>query len=136
MKYFMILVLSFSSFSWLVAGEQTDPNVPTEFDTYWMAFLKKGTTKSQSAEEAAKIQSAHLAHLAKQRKEGKLLVAGPFEVEADANMRGIVLYSADLSLEEVQSLVDADPAVKTGRLSVEIIKWWTPAGVMTFPEHK
>ena len=136
MRYLMMLALSFSSFCAVEAGEQTDPNVPSDFDTYWMVFLKKGTTLSQNAEEAAKIQSAHLAHMAKQKKEGKILVAGPFEVDADHEMRGIVLYSADLPLQQVQSLVQADPAVKAGRLSVEIVKWWTPAGAMVFPKQQ
>lgn len=113
--------------------QRVDPNVPTEFDVYWMVFLKKGPTRSQDPAEASRIQSGHLAHLAQQKRDGILLVAGPFEVEPENELRGIVLYPGDMPKEKVQAQVQADPAVQAGRLTVEIIKWWTPGGTMTFP---
>lgn len=120
-----LLLVCLSSFA--ISGDEV---VPTEFDTYWMVFLKSGTTRSQNAEETQKIQMGHLTHLTNLKKDGTIIVAGPFEVDKDHPMRGIVLYPGDTPREEVERLSNMDPAVKAGRLSVEIIKWWTPKGAI------
>lgn len=107
-----------------------DDVVPTEFDTYWMVFLNAGEARSQTPEEAQKLQMAHLGHLTKLKNDGTIIVAGPFEVDKDHPMRGIVLFPGDTPKEEVERLTKMDPAVKAGRLKVEILKWWTPKGAI------
>ena len=57
---------------------------------------------------------------------GKLAVAGPFEDGGD--MRGIFIFK-DTTMEEAKALVAADPAVKSGRLVLELHPWFAGAGL-------
>jgi uncharacterized protein len=91
-----------------------------EMKTFYMVFLNKGAKRDQDSATAAKLQEEHLAHLTKMANEGKLLIAGPFLDEG--NTRGICIYDA-ASLEEAKGYAEADPAVKAGRLSVEVRPW-------------
>lgn len=94
---------------------------------YFMCFLIRGETTSQDKEEAAKIQTGHLAHLAKLHEDGKACLAGPFG--DDGSMRGIVVYTVN-TIEEAEKLANMDPAVKAGRLKVEIHPWWAMQGAV------
>ncbi len=62
---------------------------------------------------------------------GKLVVAGPFDDQTDPRMRGLCIYRT--SLEEARRLAQDDPAVKAGRLEVEVLSWWVEKGAITFP---
>jgi uncharacterized protein YciI len=57
---------------------------------------------------------------------GKLILAGPFE--GDGRLRGMFLFDLT-SLEEAKALVDKDPAVKAGRLVVELQPWYSMKGI-------
>ncbi|SMO84379.1 YciI family protein [Solitalea koreensis] len=59
-------------------------------------------------------------------KSGKLNIAGPFLDDGD--LRGIFIFNVT-SIEEDKALVDQDPAVKSGRLSIDIHPWMSPKGV-------
>ena len=129
----MLLLLLFAP---ALAQEKEKSPVPREFDTWWLVLLKKGESRSQGDDDAQKIQMQHLQHLSKMRQSGKMKVAGPLEVAPDYPIRGICFYDGSLSEEEVRKLVEADPAVKAGRLTVEVIKWWLPKGGVVFPKPK
>jgi len=88
--------------------------------TYYLGLLYKGSVRTQAPEEVEMIQKAHLQHLESLYKQGVLLVAGP--MGDDGDLRGIVVLKVK-SLEEAQALVDEDPAVKAGRLRVELHPW-------------
>lgn len=92
---------------------------------YFMCFLKAGSEQGQDSTESAQIQEAHMAHLTKVYEDGKSCVAGPFG--DDGEIRGIVIYNT-ATLEEADSLANADPAVKAGRLVVEVHPWWAAKG--------
>ncbi len=116
-----------------IQAQDSEGNPPTEFDRYWTVFLIRGDDPPQLDEEAsADLQRRHLAHLSKVHREGYALAAGPFEVPADEPMRGIVLFRGDLEEERVAELAGADPAVAAGRLKLRVMRWWTPAGAMSF----
>ena len=53
-------------------------------------------------------------------KKGILLIAGP--MGDNGELRGIVVLKVN-SMEEAKALVEADPAVKAGRLRVELHPW-------------
>ena len=76
------------------------------------------------------IQRQHLGHLEAMRERGALVVAGPFGDQADESLRGMCLYRTDL--EDTRALAEADPAVQAGRLSVEVLTWYYPAGQVDF----
>lgn len=92
---------------------------------YFVAFLKSGPKRNQPEEEAAQIQAEHLAHLEKLYKQGKTSLSGPFD--DDGEIRGIVVFNTP-TLEEARKLANQDPAVKAGRLVVEIHPWWSVKG--------
>ena len=92
---------------------------------YFMCFLKAGPIRGQDSTESAQIQEAHMAHLTKMYDDGKSCVAGPFG--DDGEIRGIVIYNT-ATFEEADSLANADPAVKAGRLVVEVHPWWAAKG--------
>jgi uncharacterized protein YciI len=130
----LALALVLALISGPTQAQDAEGNPPKEFDQYWMVQLIRGDDPPELDDKAsAELQRQHLAHLSKVHREGYSLVAGPFEVPSDEPLRGIVLYRGDLEEQRVIELASADPAVRAGRLKVRAIKWWTPAGAMTFP---
>jgi len=127
MKRTAILVSTlffFSTVPTLLTLAEEKPDKP-EMKTYYLVFLLKGPNRSQDSTEAAKIQEAHLAHLTKMHQEGKLVMAGP--LLDDQDLRGICVYDVK-TLREAKTLAEADPAVKAGRLKVEVHPWMSQRG--------
>jgi len=56
---------------------------------------------------------------------GQLVVAGPLEDAGDP--RGAFAFDVG-SLEPARARAEADPAVKAGRLRVDVYKWWGGQG--------
>jgi len=102
-------------------------NAPLTMKTVYLAFLKSGPNRNQPAAEAEEIQKAHLANISRLAKSGQLVAAGPFG--DDGALRGIFVFRVG-SLEEAQALADTDPAVKAGRLVIELHPWQVPEGVL------
>ena len=108
--------------------------VPTEFESFPLVFLRAGPkADALSEEEVSRIQMQHLAHLKRLTDEGKIAVAGPFSDQADPSLRGMVIYRV-ATVEEARALAEADPAVKAGRLTVDVVTWWTAKGAVRFRE--
>jgi uncharacterized protein YciI len=98
-----------------------------EMTTYYVGFLYRGPSWSPgSTPEAQKIQEAHLANIQRLADEGKLLLAGPFSDDGD--LRGMFVFQV-ASMEEAKALCDTDPAVKAGRLRVELHPWYSAKGI-------
>jgi uncharacterized protein len=93
---------------------------------YQMVFLKSGAVRDQDSATAAKIQEGHMDNIKKLAAEGKLVIAGPFG--DDGNVRGIFIMDV-ASKEEAERLCAEDPAVKAGRLTVEVRPWYGPKGL-------
>ncbi len=109
-------------FKTFISVEGTDTFVMKQ---YYMVFLNAGPIRSQNPEEAAEIQKQHLAHISKLAESGAVAIAGPFGDDGDT--RGILIFNVP-TLEEVERLANEDPAVKAGRLVVEIRPWWSAKG--------
>ncbi|WP_308993638.1 YciI family protein [Mariniflexile litorale] len=92
---------------------------------YFMAFLKNGPIRTQIEEEAEILQTEHLAHLSKMHELGYADISGPFGDKGD--IRGVTIYNVP-TLKMADSLANADPMVKAGRLIVEIHPWWAAKG--------
>ena len=92
---------------------------------YFIAFLKSGPTRSQTKEEAERLQSLHLAYLSKMYELGYADISGPFGENGD--IRGITIYNVP-TLYMADSLANADPMVKAGRLIIETHPWWAAKG--------
>ena len=82
--------------------------------------------------ELERIQREHLAYHAQLRAAGHVVTNGPVEGQADLALRGLTFYRTG-SMERASQLAEADPAVRAGRLAVEIMTWYCPPGTMTRP---
>lgn len=94
---------------------------------YVMVFLKSGPRKDIPKDSLPIIQKGHMENIGKLAKEGKLVVAGPFEEKSD--LRGIFILNT-ASMDEARKLTESDPAVKAGRLIMELHPWYGSAALM------
>lgn len=136
MKKWMFLFMSFFSLAAVAQSVETDSAGFERFsysqsDTtftmkkYFMVLLKAGSERGQSQQEAMEIQKQHLAHINWMAKQGYVDIAGPFA--DDGEIRGILVMRVP-TLERAQELAAMDPAVKAGRLVMEIHPWWAAEG--------
>lgn len=79
-----------------------------------------------------RIQREHLAYYAGLRESGQVVTNGPVIDQPDPSLRGLAFYRTG-SLDRSRALAEADPAVRAGRLTVEIMTWWFPPGTMAQP---
>jgi uncharacterized protein len=105
-----------------VRQEAPEEGLPKfESEPYQLGLLMRGAKAATiDAEEAKKIQAGHMAHIEKMGKSGKLMAAGP--MMNNGELRGIFLFKAS-SMEEAKALAADDPAIKAGRLRMEILPW-------------
>lgn len=105
--------------------EHKDGDTIYVMQKYFLVLLKKGPNRDQSKEELDKIMTAHLKHLSDLNKMGKISLAGPSENHDTVS--GFVLFNTETQ-KEADSLANLDPAVKAGRLVVEVLPWWAAKG--------
>lgn len=98
---------------------------------YVMAFLKRGPNRSQDSATSARLQQAHLENIQRMAEAGKLVLAGPFF--GDGDLRGIYVFDV-ASIKEAEELTKTDPAIQAGRLSMELMEWYGPAGLHALGE--
>lgn len=98
---------------------------------YFLAFLKRGPKRDQDSATAAEIQRGHMANITKMAEDGKLVLAGPFM--DDQEFRGIYVFAVE-TMEEAVALTENDPAVKSGRLVMELHPWYGSAALMQINE--
>jgi uncharacterized protein YciI len=79
-----------------------------------------------------RIQAEHLAYLSSLREAGHVVTNGPVLDQPDESVRGLTFFRVG-SLEEARRLAEEDPAVRAGRLAVDVMTWWCPSGTMTRP---
>jgi uncharacterized protein len=113
---------------WWSEDVMKKPASPIKLTTAYLALLKRGAKwtpeKTPATEE---LQKAHMANIYRLADMKKLVIAGPFG--DDGNLRGIFVFKVD-SLEEAKALTETDPAVKAGRLAIDLHPWLVPEGVL------
>ena len=110
-----------------------DPNVPEAFDVYTMVILRRPPDAPEMTDdELDALQARHLAYRAELRRQGVIVVNGPFGEQSDITLRGMSVFAC--GLEEARRLTDADPSVQAGRLGYDVFEWWVAAGTLAFPE--
>ena len=101
------------------------------FDQHTLVLLvRPPDAPDLSPDEADALQDAHLAFRADLRDQGYLLGGGPLMDQDDERLRGISLMSVDPAT--ARELCSADPAVRAGRLAVQVMTWMVPAGNIRF----
>ncbi len=104
---------------------------PYGMKPYVMAFLRAGPNRSQDSVTAARLQSAHMKNIQRMAQEGKLVIAGPFL--DDTELKGIYVFNVE-SVEEAKALTESDPAIKAGRLVMELHPWYGSAALQMVNE--
>jgi uncharacterized protein len=102
-----------------------------KFDQHTLVLLVRPPDAPElSPKEAAALQDAHLAFRADLRDKGYLIGGGPLVDQDDERLRGISIMSVDPAT--ARELSSADPAVRAGRLAVQVMTWMVPAGNVHF----
>ncbi len=101
--------------------------MPPDMGRYFVGLIYRGAAWSpQVTPEVMEIQEAHLANIRRLADTGEMVLAGPFSDGGE--LRGLFVYNVE-SLEKAETLVQTDPAVKSGRLRVELHPWWGPKAI-------
>ena len=95
-----------------------------------MLLRRPASAPDYPGEELERIQREHLAYHAGLREAGHVVTNGPVDGQPDPALRGLAFYRTG-SLERSRQLDEADPAVRAGRLAVEIMVWYCPPGTMS-----
>lgn len=95
--------------------------------TYWFGVLSRGPawTPERSARTDS-LQRAHLANIRRMWEGGWLLAAGPFG--DDGPLRGVFVFRDD-SIAVLRREADKDPTIHSGRLRLELTRWFAPKGI-------
>jgi uncharacterized protein YciI len=110
-----------------------DPNIPDAFDVYTVVVLRRPADAPEMSDaDLDALQARHLAYRAELRRQGVLVVNGPFDEQSDASYRGMSLFACDPA--EAARLSDVDPSVAAGRLAYDVMEWWVAAGSLAFPQ--
>ena len=122
-----MIVLCSVALALVLGALPQEPEPPPGMATYYMALLRRGPAwTAEKTPETEALQKAHMAHIQKMADTGKLVGAGPFGDGGE--IRGIFIFRA-ASIDEAREMSAADPAVKAGRLALEIHPWWGPKGI-------
>lgn len=131
MRYLPILLLFILPFSSQAQSSKKEKN-PREFTApdgtvvkqYFFVMLTAGPKRNEINDTAVlnRIQQGHMDNIKRLGKAGKLAVAGPFGDEG--TWIGLFIFNCDTK-EEVEKLLQTDPAIAAGRLAYEIHPWWT-----------
>ena len=121
--------MTLSSFAY--GGHTVSQEPKYEMGTFYLCLLvKRSDAPTVAAGELQKTQQGHLKYLESLAASGKAVALGPFT--DGGRIAGIVVVNAT-SAEEARTLTEADPTVKAGVLSVEVLKWWAAKGIMKSP---
>lgn len=133
-RFFSLLVICLSAYTNPLKAQEFDAALATRLGAdeygmkqYVMAFLKAGPHRDQDSATAANLQKAHLKNIMRMAEEGTLVLAGPFFDDGD--IKGIYLFNVK-TIEEAQKLTETDPAIKAGRLAMELHPWYGSAALM------
>ena len=103
---------------------------------YVLCILKTGPKDAEiKGDQRKEIFAGHFANINRLADEGKLAVAGPFG-KNDKSYRGLYIFNVT-TVEEAETLVVLDPAVKAGVFVADLTPWYGSAAVMVVNEtHK
>ena len=96
--------------------------------SYVFVILKTGPKTDLAKEESSKLFAGHMANIKRLAAEGKLVLAGPFEDNAN-HYEGLFVFNVK-TVKEAEALLVTDPAVAAGRFTYEAYGWYASAALM------
>lgn len=99
--------------------------------SYFLVILKTGSNTTTDKDIVQNSFRGHMDNIQRLVKEGKLIIAGPFLAKNANNYRGIFILNTK-TIEETESLLQSDPAIKNKIFDVEIYPWY---GSAALPEY-
>ncbi|TDB84497.1 hypothetical protein E1091_17470, partial [Micromonospora fluostatini] len=114
------------------------PRLDLALDTYECIVLYPGPAGRDLPEETVRrLQADHAGYMGALQRRGVVLVAGSVDGparEPDAPL-GFGLARTG-SVDDVRTVLEADPAVRAGLYRVEVLTFHCPAGSLEFPLAK
>ena len=99
---------------------------------YVLVVLRTGPTRVPDGEKRKAMFVGHFANMDRLSKEGKLVLAGPFEQSTDG-WRGLFLFAVG-TVDEARQLVATDPVIVSGEMVADFHPWYGSAAAMMLPE--
>lgn len=119
-----LLVLPFFIISYYAQENEKMPEF--NLKQYYFVMLTKGDNSGRiDSVKAGRIIAGHLQNIKRMQSEGKLVIVGPFG--DNGNRRGIFIFDVPKQ-EDVEKLLQNDPAIKAGMFTYEIHPWWSEKG--------
>ncbi|MET8199330.1 YciI family protein [Micromonospora taraxaci] len=111
------------------------PQVNFALDTYECIVLYPGTAgRVLPAETVQRLQAEHAEHMQALQRRGIILVSGSIDGTTSNPEPPIGFGLARTgSVEDVRSVVEANPAVQAGLYRVDVLTFLCPAGSLEFP---
>ena len=120
-------LLSIAVAGFASAQAAAPPPLPPGMDAYYFGLLYRGPAWTPGeTDETKKIQEGHMANIQRMADVGALVAAGP--IEGGDRLRGIFIFRVKTA-EEARALAANDPAIKAGRLTLDLHQWTGPAGI-------
>ena len=113
------------------AHEAKPPAKKFSMRTYEFVVLRRGPAWSaEQTPESKKLFEGHMANIKAMAAAKKLLIAGPFDDDANRPDAIAGIFIFDTTNEaEVKELLSHDPAIAAGRLVPELHVWYGPSGL-------
>jgi uncharacterized protein YciI len=95
---------------------------------YVVGVRRKGPawTPDMNSPEAKRMLAGHIKVIEKMEASGKLVAAGPFSDAAE--LRGLLIFR-DCTIDEARKMAEEDPAVTSGRISIQFHNWMAAPGL-------
>lgn len=140
-KYCILFFFIFSvALSAQTTNKNYDENLAKELKaddygmkSYFLVILKTGPNQSTDKNLIAEKFKGHMENINRLVKDKKLVVAGPMG-KNEKNYRGIFIFQDVASMEEMQHILQTDPAVEAKLLDVEIYNWYGSAALPVYLE--
>jgi uncharacterized protein len=101
---------------------------------YVLVILKTGSNKVEDKAKTDSLFAGHMKNIDHLASIGKLVVAGPM-AKNDKEYRGIFILNVK-TIEEANTLLEMDPAIKAKVLDVELFRWYGSAALPLYlPSH-
>ena len=109
---------------------KNQPGFKDSMRTLQLVMLKRGPKWTpMPAGDMLAAHEAHVAGIFAGLKSGEFATAGPFmEAGPDTNYAGVIVMHGDSA--KARARINQDPAVKAGRLAVELYPWMNAYGTM------